>query len=115
MSIEFPRASWARANQASFDAEFKKALIAEIITAIMNASRVTDAPAVTIRAHEVIEALTVCLTAVAAMNPCFDSRDTLHEFTQGLARRVKREVAGARAQGRFDKIVLGAQRQGGRS
>jgi hypothetical protein len=115
MSIEFPRASWARANQASFDPEFKKALIAEIITAIMNASRVSDAPAVTVRTHETLDALVTCLTAIAAMNPCFDSPDTLQAFSEGLAKRVRREVAQARAQGRFDKIVLGAQRQGGRA
>jgi len=112
MSIEFPRASWALANQASFDAEFKKALIAEIITAIMNASRVSDAPAVTVRAHETVDALVTCLTAVAAMNPCFDSPATLQAFSEGLARRIKREVAKARAKGLFADLVIGARRGG---
>jgi hypothetical protein len=92
MNAEFPRTTYARAVR-EYDETFKRALIREILDAIAEAS----------------------VFAFAAMSPHFDVPSHVREHAEMLAKRFRHEVAAARAEGRFDKIVLGAQRQGGRA
>jgi hypothetical protein len=69
----------------------------EITAAIANASLVTDAPIMAFRTGETVEALTICLISTMAMSPAFDTPSHLREFTEKLAKRIRRSVANARA------------------
>jgi hypothetical protein len=106
-----PRTTYARAT-ASYDDDFRRRLIEEIITAIAKASLVTDANVMAIRTGEMIEALTSCLIATAALTPHFDTPRHLREFAAELAKRIRREVAKARAEGFCSDFVFGACRGG---
>jgi hypothetical protein len=99
----------------AYDERFKRTLIREILDAIAKTSVLPGSNTVMLRAGETVEALLSTLIAMAAMSPAFDAPETLNQFAETTAKRIRREVAKARAQGRFDSIVLGAQRQGGRS
>ena len=105
-----PRTTYARAT-ASYDDDFRRRLIEEIITAIAKASLVTDAN-VMARTGEMIEALTSCLIATASLIPHFGTPSHLREFAGELAKRVRREVAKARAEGFCNDFVFGAHRGG---
>jgi hypothetical protein len=80
-----------------FDEAFKDALVKEITAAIANASLVTDAPIMAFRTGETTEALIVCLISTMAMSPTFDTPSHLREFSEKLAKRLRRSVANARA------------------
>jgi hypothetical protein len=110
MNTEFPRTTWARATR-EYDDEFRRALVAEIITAIAKASMVTDANIMAIRTGETLEAL-ISMISFAAMSPHFDTPSHLREFAEGLAKRVRREVAKARAGGFCEDFIFGAQKGG---
>ena len=96
-----------------YDPAFKDALIKEISTAIAKASLVTDAPIMAIRTGETIEALIVCLIAVASMSPHFDTPSHLREFADTLAKRFRRSVAQQRANPSDDLMRILGVRQGG--
>jgi hypothetical protein len=100
MNTEFPRTTYERAAR-EYDEDFKRELIGEIITAIAKASIVTDANIMALRVGETIEALTSCMISFAAMSPHFDTPSHLREFAETLAKRIRREVAKARAEGVF--------------
>ena len=105
-----PRTTYARAT-ASYDEDFRRRLIEEIITAIAKASLVTDVN-VMARTGEMIEALTSCLIATASLTPHFGTPSHLREFAGELAKRVRREVAKAQAEGFCNDFVFGARRGG---
>jgi hypothetical protein len=104
------RTDYARAA-AGFDPEFRDALRDAIITKIAELSVVRDAPVMAIRTGETLEALTDCLIATAAMCPHFDVPSELRKFAEGLAKRVRRGVADARANG-FAAEFIGARKGG---
>lgn len=79
------------------DEQFSLALTNEIITAILNASIVTDAPVAALRTAETAEALIHCLITVCSFSPHFDTPSHLRTFTDDLAKRVRRQVARNRA------------------
>jgi hypothetical protein len=105
-----PCTTYARAT-ASYDDDFRRRLIEEIITAIAKASLVTDVN-VMARTGEMIEALTSCLIATASLTPHFGTPSHLREFAGELAKRVRREVAKAQAEGFCNDFVFGARRGG---
>jgi hypothetical protein len=113
MTAEFPRTTYERATR-EYDETFKRALITEIVTAIFHASKVTDANIVALRTGETLEALTSCLVATAALSPHFDTPSHLREFAENTAKRIRREVAKARAEGYGEDFIFGA-RKGGRA
>jgi hypothetical protein len=105
-----PRTTYARAT-ASYDEDFRRRFIEEIITAIAKASLVTDANGMA-RTGEMIEVLTSCLIATASLTPHFGAPSHLREFAEELAKRVRREVAKAQAEGFHNDFVFGARRGG---
>ena len=111
MNAPSPRTSYARAV-AGFDPEFRDALRDKIFTTIAEASIVTDANIMAIRAGETLEALTVCLIATAAMSPHFDTPSHLRKFAEQLAKRVRRGVSEARADPTFCADFFGARKGG---
>jgi hypothetical protein len=114
MSAEFPRTSYERATR-EYDTKFERALAREIITAIAKASVVTDPELniMALRVGETLEALTSCLISFAAMSPHFDTPSHLREFAERLAKRIRRDVSKARAEGVGADFMHGTQRQGG--
>src|SRR5262249_10126901 len=100
-----------------YDKQFERALAAAILEAIAAASVVTDPGCriMAIRTGETLEALTTVLCSFAAMSPFFDTPSHLREFAETLAKRVRRDVSRARAEGLYDNFVFGAQRRGGRA
>jgi hypothetical protein len=110
MNTEFPRTTYERATREYDD--FRRSLIAEIVTAIFVASKCTDANVVALRVQETIEALTSCLCATAALSPHFDTPSHLRDFAEATAKRIRREVSKARAEGYAQDFVFGARRGG---
>src|SRR5262249_48654392 len=108
---DFPRTTYERAVR-EYDEDFKRELIGEIITAIATASIVTDANVMALRTGETCEALLSCLISFAAMSPHFDVPSHLREFAENTARRIRRDVAKARAEGFCEDFVFGARRGG---
>jgi hypothetical protein len=113
MTAEFPRTSYARATR-EYDEAFKQSLITEIVNAIARASLVTDPELriMAIRTGETCEALLSCLISFAAMSPCFDTPSHLREFAETTAKRIRRDVARARAEG-IGQDIFGASNKGG--
>ena len=105
-----PRTTYAHAT-ASYDEDFRRRLIEEIITAIAKASLVTDAN-VMARTGEMIEALTSCLIATASLIPHFGTPSHLREFAENTAKRIRREVSRARAEGYCEDFIFGARKGG---
>ena len=108
-AAEFPRTTWAR-GRAGYDDDFRRHLVAEVVTAIANASLVTDANVMALRVGETVEALTTVMISFAAMSPHFDTPSHLREFAETTAKRIRREVARARAESVFDHF--GARKGG---
>jgi hypothetical protein len=113
MNAEFPRATYARAVR-EYDDEFQRALCAAIVKAIVDASVVTDPDlrVLALRVGETVEALTTVLISFAAMSPQFDVPRDLRMFAETLAKRVRRDVAKARAEGFCADFVFGARKGG---
>jgi hypothetical protein len=113
MTAEFPRTTYERATR-EYDEDFKRALIAEIITAICKASMCSDAElrVMALRTGETVEALTSCLISFAAMSPHFDTPSHVRQFADNLAKRFRRDVSKARAEGYCEDFVIGARRGG---
>jgi len=97
------RTTFERASR-EYDEEFKRALVAEITSAICKASMVTDSDlrVIALRVGETCEALTTLLISFAAMSPHFDVPSHLREFAENTAKRIRRDVAKARAEGVWD-------------
>jgi len=112
VTTEF-RTTYARATR-EYDTEFQQALVGEIITAIAKASMVTDPDlrVMALRVGETLEALTSLLISFAAMSPHFDTPSHLREFAEDLAKRVRREVGKARAEGFGEDFIFGARKGG---
>jgi hypothetical protein len=109
------RTTYAHAVR-EYDPEFQRHLVAEIVNAIAEASIVTDPNlrVMALRVGETLEALTTVLVSFAAMSPHFDVPSHLREFAEALAKRIRRDVAKARAEGGLGRdFIFGAQRQGG--
>jgi len=113
MTAESPRTSYAQAVR-EYDEDFKRALITEIVTAITKASMVTDPElrVMAIRTGETCEALLSVLISFAAMSHYFDTPSHLREFAEGAAKRIRREVAKARAEGFCEDFIFGARKGG---
>ena len=114
MNTEFPGTTYARATR-EYDEEFKRALISEIIAAIARVSICGDdtkPKIMAIRTGETVEALLSCLISFAAMSPYFDTPSHLREFAENAAKRIRRDIARARAEGTFDNLGAG---KGGRA
>jgi hypothetical protein len=103
------RTSYARAA-AGYDEQFRRELAGEIITAIAKASVVADAPVMAIRTTETLDALADALVTVLAIVPRMDVPSELRKAAEALARRLRRDVARARAEGAAD--ILGARVEG---
>jgi hypothetical protein len=113
MNTEFPRTSYARATR-EYDPQFERALVTEIVNAIARASLVTDPElrVMAIRTGETVEALLSCLISFAAMSPHFDVPSHLREFAEITAKRIRRGVARARAEGIGEKFIFGMRKGG---
>jgi hypothetical protein len=113
MTAEFPRTTYAQAVR-EYDEDFKRALITEIVNAIARASLVTDPDlrVMAIRTGETCEALLSCLISFAAMSPHFDTPSHLREFAETLAKRFRRDVARARAEGIGQDFMFGTRKGG---
>ena len=111
MSTTQTRTTYDRATR-EYDEEFKRGLIAEIITAIAKTSMVTAANVMALRVGETVEALTTVMISFLAMSPTFDTPSHLREFAENTAKRIRHEVARARAEGYCEDFVFGARRGG---
>jgi hypothetical protein len=111
MNTEFPRTTYERATR-EYDETFKRDPVSAITTTIFEASMVTDPElrVLAVRVGETCEALLSCLISFAAMSPQFDTPSHLREFAESTAKRIRRDVAQARAKGVFDQF--GAARGG---
>jgi hypothetical protein len=113
MNAQSPRTTYERAVR-EYDEDFKRDLISEIVTAICKASMVTDPDVriMALRVGETCEALTSCLISFAAMSPHFDVPSHLREFAENTAKRIRRDVAKARAEGLYEDFIFGARKGG---
>ena len=59
-----------------------------------------------LRTGETLEALTTVLIATALLTPYFDTPSHLREFTETLAKRIRREVVKARAEDFGDDFIF---------
>jgi hypothetical protein len=107
------RTTYERATR-EYDEEFKRALIGEIVNAIAKASMVTDPElrVLAIRVGETLEALISVMISFAAMSPHFDTPSHLREFAENTAKRIRREVGRARAEGFGQEFIFGARKGG---
>jgi hypothetical protein len=115
MNVQSPRTTYERATR-EYDENFKRDLITEIINAIAKASLVTDPDlrVMAIRTGETCEALLSCLISFAAMSPHFDTPSHLRQFAERAAKKIRRDVARARAEGIGENFIFG-MRNGGRA
>jgi len=68
-----------------------------------------DANVIAIRTGETIEALVRCLIAVASLSPYFDTLSHVRELAEDVAKRIRRDVAKARAEGFGEDFIFGAR------
>jgi len=108
-TTEFRKTTYERAV-AGYDDEFERRLLEAITRAIFETSLCSDAKVMALRTGETCEALVSCLLSFAAMSPQFDTPSELRKFTEIIAKRIRRDVAKARARGVFDQF--GARRGG---
>lgn len=104
-----PRTIYQRAA-SGYDEQFAHALAGEIATTIARASVVKDAPIMVIRTGETLEALATVLATMLTLSPGMDVPSELRKTVDQLARRIRRDVAKAKAEGVAD--ILGAARGG---
>jgi hypothetical protein len=95
---------------AGYDPEFRDTLAREITDVIARASLVTDANVMAIRIGETCDALALVLVSMMALSPQFDVPSRLREAANELSKKVRRDVARARAEGVGD--ILGARKGG---
>jgi hypothetical protein len=89
---------------AGYDEQFCRELATEIIKTITGASLVANANVVAIRTGETLNALAVALVTVLAMVPVMDTPSELRKAAEALVKRIRCDVARARAQGVFNGI-----------
>jgi hypothetical protein len=105
------RTSYATAARG-YDQQFRDKLIEEIVSTIAGASKLIDANIVAIRVGETADALAFCLISVMAMSEQYDNRARLRTAAIELAKKIRRDVARARADPTFAADFIGARRGG---
>jgi hypothetical protein len=108
LTVEAP--TLARAT-AGYDQQFREALAAAIITAITEASRVSDQNTIAIRTTETCDALADCMAAMLSLNPSMSTPSVLRKTCEALCKKLRTDVGRARAAGIGDR--LGASEFGG--
>jgi hypothetical protein len=89
------RTTYARAA-AGYDADHERALMAAILRAIADASKVTDADAMVLRTGEAASALLTCLAGVLAMSPsAVRSPAAVRQTIDVLGKRLRSRLAEA--------------------
>jgi hypothetical protein len=114
-----PAPSSASANQRTtferafegYDPDFEQALVTGIMEVVAATSIVTDANVVAVRTGETAAALVTCLGLILALCPDHDIPSRLRQRIEQIAKKLRRDVARARAEGVADTI-LGAAREG---
>ena len=106
-----PRRTTFERACAGYDEQFASSLIEEILHTIARASVLSDANVLAVRTGETAAALVACLTTVLALCPDYDVPSRLRERVDEIAKKLRRDVAKARAAGLADTI-LGATREG---
>jgi hypothetical protein len=95
-----------------YDPEFRDELTKQIVTAIAETSIVTDSNLMVLRVGETCDALALALVSMMALSPQFDTPSRLREAAFELAKKVRRDVARARADPTFAVDIMGARRGG---
>ena len=90
---------------AGYDDKFRQHLTEAIVRTIANELIVVDPRVMAIRTTETLDALVDALVAVMAMVPRFDTPSELRCAAEALAKRLRREVARARAEGVADRLM----------
>jgi hypothetical protein len=103
--------NFARAT-AGLDEKFRDALMAEITRTVAECSVLTDAPLLAIRTGETSDALLRCLITTLALSPQMDNPRELREYAALIAKRIRVEVAKARANPTFARDFFGAHPEG---
>jgi hypothetical protein len=81
---------------AGYDDEHEQELVAAIMTAITETSRVSDCNVVALRTGEAASALLSCLATILAVSPSgVRSPTALRRVTEELGKRLRRRVAAA--------------------
>jgi hypothetical protein len=65
-----------------------------------------------LRSTEMIDALVIVLMSTMSLSPQFDSPTKLRKFVDEVAKRIRRNVANARADPNHGAHILGARRGG---
>jgi hypothetical protein len=104
------RTTFERALEG-YDPDFEQALVTGIMEVVAATSIVTDANVVAVRTGETTAALVTCLGLVLALCPDHDVPSRLRQHIEQIAKKLRRDVARARAEGLADTI-LGAAREG---
>jgi hypothetical protein len=108
------RTSYARAS-TGYDDAFRKHLADAICKAIAEVSLITDANLLVLRTGETRDALVDVLITVMGLTPFYDTPSRLREFTEHLAKKVKRDVARLRADPPPEAELMFGFRNGGRA
>lgn len=109
------RTDYARAA-AGYDDEFRKSLTDAICKAIAEVSLISDANLLVLRTGETRDALVDCLISVMSLTPFYDTPSHLREFAEGLAKKIRRDVARYRADPcREAETMFGFRSDGGRA
>jgi len=95
-----------------YDEGHEARLVDAIGAAITVASKVDDADVIAFRTAETANALTSCLIATLSLCADLDDPARLRRVVDQLAKRIRKGVATARAEGAADRF--GAGRPGGR-
>jgi uncharacterized membrane protein len=98
------RTTYATAARG-YDQQFRDKLIEEIVSTIAG-------NIVAIRVGETADALAFCLISVMAMSEQYDNRARLRTAAIELAKKIRRDVARARADPTFAADFIGARRGG---
>jgi hypothetical protein len=98
---ELQRTTLERACRG-YDLKFERALVDEITETIARASLVTDQNVIALRTGEMISALATCLAFALALSPGMDVPSRLREAIEGLAKRIRKDAAKAKAEGLAD-------------
>ena len=107
-----PRKTTTQAGiDSRYDQGLRRQLADAILKTIANESLVADAAVMAIRTGETLDALADILVTIMAMVPTFDTPSELRQAAENLSKRLRREVAQARAEGVADEI-LGARKGG---
>lgn len=89
-----------------YDKEFRNRMVKAIVETVFEQSLmvVGGKRVAAIHTGETADALIQVITAMLSMSPSMDEPRTLREFTDKMAKKVRRDVARARASGTFDQF-----------